>query len=276
MDTDTPAAGTQDVPPAAAVKAPGWRRLALEARAPFEFAASLAAAPWLMRSPRGDGHPVLVYPGFLASDLSTRPLRRLLTTLGHDTAGWEQGRNLGPREGTIEEALARLQALHAQRGRKVSLVGWSLGGIYARELAKRAPEAVRCVVTLGSPFSGSVQSTNAWRSFQWINRGRPRMAPPSDSLREPPPVPTTSIYSRSDGIVAWQCSVEADGLQVENIEVEASHVGLGVNPFALHALADRLAQPEGAWRPFDRSGVRRYLYPDPLRPDLKAGPGQGG
>ncbi len=265
---ETPSPAHDDGP--AAVRAPGWRRMALEARAPLEFAASLAAAPWLMNSPRGDGHPVLVYPGFLASDLSTKPLRRLLKSLGHDVAGWEQGRNMGPREGTIEEALARLQALHARAGRKLSLVGWSLGGVYARELAKRAPEAVRCVVTLGSPFTGSVNSTNAWRSFQWINRGRPRMTPPQDSLREPPPVPTTSIYSRSDGIVAWQCSVEIDGPQVENIEVQASHVGLAVNPLVLHALADRLAQPEGAWRPFDRSGVRRFLYPDPLRPEPTA------
>jgi pimeloyl-ACP methyl ester carboxylesterase len=251
---------------APAVRAPGLFKLLLEARAPLEYAASLAAAPWLLSAPRGDGHPVMVYPGFLASDLSTRPLRRLLQTLGHDVTGWRQGRNLGPRGDTMEQALQQIRFQHGRGGRKVSLVGWSLGGLYARELAKRAPEAVRCVVTLGSPFAGPRRANNAWRTYEWLHRHRPET--PSDEyedLLRPPPVPTTSIFSRSDGVVAWQCSVEEAGPMSESIEVRASHLGLGVNPLALYALADRLAQPEGAWRPFDRSGARRLLYPDPQR-----------
>jgi pimeloyl-ACP methyl ester carboxylesterase len=250
------------IPP---VRPPGWFKLALEARAPFEFAASLAAAPWLLSAPRGDGHPVLVYPGFLATDFSTRPLRRLLRTLGNDATGWLQGRNLGPRDDTLDRALQHIQDLHRTAGRKVSLVGWSLGGLYARELAKLAPEAVRCVVTLGSPFAASLRANHAWRTYEWLHRHRPQVAPMQEELLAPPPLPTTSIYSRSDGIVAWQCSVQSAGALSESIEVAASHVGLGVNPLALYALADRLAQAEGAWRPFERSGALGRLYPDPLR-----------
>lgn len=249
----------------AGIKPPGLVRVALEARAPFEYAASLMAAPWLLSAPRGDGHTVLVYPGFMGSDLSTRPMRRLLRALGHDAHGWGLGRNVGPisdKHGdTIERALATIESAYARSGRKVSLVGWSLGGLFARELAKKQPDRVRMVVTLGSPFAGPATATNAHRLYQWVNRGRPRTGPTHISLLAPPPVPTTSIFSRSDGVVAWQCSVQPAGAMIENIEVEASHTGLGVNPTALYALADRLAQAEGQWRPFVRRGWRRFLYP---------------
>jgi len=254
---------TASFPHSQTFKAPGMLRLALEARAPFEFVASMAAAPWLLNAPRGDGHAVIVYPGFMASDTSTRPLRRLLTALGHDAHGWGQGRNVDARPETFALALQRIAQLQSQSGRKVSLVGWSLGGLYARELAKRAPESVRCVVTLGSPFAGSPKATHAWRLFEFLNGRKPRVSVPQDELRAPPPVPTSSIYSRSDGVVAWQCSVEKQQAQVENIEVHASHMGLGVNPLALHALADRLAQPEGQWKPFERQGYKRFIYRAP-------------
>ena len=257
MSTDTTAGES--------IRPPGLGKLLLEARAPFEYVASLMAAPWLLGAPRGDGHAVIVYPGLLASDFSTRPLRRLLQTLGHDARGWGQGRNNGARSGILDQALQNVHDVRAATGRKVSLVGWSLGGLYARELAKMAPEAVRVVVTLGSPFTGPRDASNARRTYEWLQRGRPQSAHRYEDLRTPPPVPTTSIYTRTDGIVAWQCSVETPGPMAENIEVQASHVGLGVNPLALYALADRLAQPEGAWRPFDRSGARRRLYPDPQR-----------
>ena len=243
---------------------PGWIRLALEARAPMEFAGGLAAWPMLRTAPRGDGHPVLVFPGLAATDFSTRPLRRLLARLGHEPYGWGQGRNLGPRPEVLEAALIRIRSLAERHGRRVSLVGWSLGGLYARELAKQAPEVVRAVVSLGSPFAGSPRATNAWRLYAALNREAPPASLP-EGMDIAPPVPTTSIWSRSDGIVAWQCCVERPGPMSENIVVEASHTGLGVHPLVLHALADRLAQPEGAWRPFDRRGLRRFLYPDPER-----------
>jgi predicted alpha/beta hydrolase family esterase len=255
-------------PNQSAVEAPGWRRMALELRAPFEFAASFAAAPWLMNAPRGDGHTVIVYPGFMGSDISTAPMRRLLKSLGHNAQGWGLGRNTGPKQDVMDEALRRIQDEAQKSGRSVSLVGWSLGGVYARELAKLAPGHVRQVVSLGSPFvatgDGPSNGTNAHRLYQFVARRQQHMKTDHDAMRQAPPVPTTSIYSRSDGIVAWQCSVQdqAQGAQTENIEVTASHAGLGVNPTALYALADRLAQAPGQWRPFERSGFRKFCFPE--------------
>ena len=248
------------------VRSPGLLRLALELRAPLEFAASMAAAPWLATAPRGDGHPVLVFPGFLATDFSTRPLRRLLAWLGHDVHGWGLGRNLRPSPEVIDRALGRINELHGRGGRRVSLVGWSLGGLYARELAKRAPDAVRAVVSLGSPFAGPLQATRASRLFDRINSGRALAPLPQENFGVAPPVPTSSIYSHSDGIVAWQISQQAAGPMSESIRVPASHLGLGVNPWALYALADRLAQPEGQWLPFERVGKRRAWYPKARQP----------
>ncbi len=241
------------------VAAPGWMRLALEARAPLEFAASAVAAPLLLSSPQGDNHAVIVFPGFMASDASTGPLRRLLRWLNYQTYGWGQGRNLNPSEEVFDKALETIRQVHKKSSGKVSLVGWSLGGLYARELAKREPNLVRQVVTLGSPFGGTGE-TNASKLFEWLNDGRPRIKISPESLRVAPPVPTTSIYSRTDGVVPWQYSVDEEGPMTENIEVQASHLGLGVNPMVLHALADRLAQPDGQWKAFDRTGVRRYVY----------------
>jgi pimeloyl-ACP methyl ester carboxylesterase len=263
------------------LRAPGLLRLALEMRAPLEFVASLAAAPWLLSAPRGDGHGVIVYPGFMGTDISTQPMRRLLRWLGHDVHGWGQGRNLGPQPEVMDQALARIRALAAQHGRPVSLVGWSLGGLYARELAKLAPDAVRQVVSLGTPFDVPAQAdgnanpgdaTNAQRLFEFINRGKPQLRPSREALRQAPPVPTTSIYSRSDGVVAWQCSLQPAGPMSESIEVPASHIGLGVNPLALYALADRLAQPVGQWRAFERGGLRRWWFADPARGMPKQAP----
>ena len=238
----------------------------LEFRAFSEFGTSLALLPFLRRAPRGDGHPVLVLPGLIASDRSTQPLRSYLTDQGYDVHGWGLGRNMGLKPGLEKRMKACLRELHETSGRKVSVVGWSLGGVYAREIASELPDAVRSVITLGSPLHGNPRATNAWRVYE-LASGQSIDDPDLKKLRdEPPPVPTTSIFSRSDGIVAWQCSVEPTTDRSENIEVVGSHCGLGVNAAALHAIADRLAQPEGKWQPFDRSGWRSVLYPDPYRP----------
>jgi len=174
--------------PKPTVRAPAWWKLALEARAPFEFGAGLAAlAPLLAIAPRGDGHPVLVYPGFGAGDGSTEPLRRVLGLLGYKAIGWGAGRNTGMRPEWLAEGAARVRALQREHGRKVSLIGQSLGGIYARELAKRAPDEVRCVITLGTPFTGPAQATNAWRLYEWVNGKAHRTGPLRDSVRAAPP-----------------------------------------------------------------------------------------
>ncbi|MES2261939.1 MAG: esterase [Pseudomonadota bacterium] len=239
---------------------PSLLLLCLESRALLSLASLPLASPLLRRAlPRGDGHAVMLLPGLLAGDASTVPLRRFLKKQGYQAHGWQQGRNLGPRSELMPALRARLEQLARDSGGKVSLVGWSLGGIYARELARAAPHLVRQVVTLGSPLYGAPgRGSNAWAVYRLFNEK------PSAGLRgdTPPPVPTTSIYSRSDGIVGWGCSVERDGEQADNIDIPAaSHLGLGVNPLVWYALGDRLAQADGAWRPFRPRGLSILLYP---------------
>jgi pimeloyl-ACP methyl ester carboxylesterase len=253
------------------LRPPSLALLAMELRAPFEFGSLMPAWPALQRAPVGDGHTVLVFPGLAASDPSTLPLRGFLNTRGYATQGWSQGFNFGPRAGVLETARRNLEDATAHSGRKVSLIGWSLGGIYAREIAKLMPGHVRSVITLGTPFAGPPRATNAWRLYQ-LTSGRSIDEDHEEfELAVPPPAPTTSVFSRTDGIVAWKASVQPahpGHAETENIEVIASHIGLGVNPSAWWAVADRLAQPEGRWRPFDRTGLlgmKSLLYPDPHR-----------
>jgi pimeloyl-ACP methyl ester carboxylesterase len=232
----------------------------LEGRALWELGAAVAAVPWLRRLPRGDGHPVMVLPGMGANDWTTLPLRRFLDAPGYTTQPWRQGFNLGPRDGVLQRCADDVRTLAQRHARSVTLVGWSLGGIYARELAKELPQHTRGVVTLGTPFTGHPRATNAWRVFELLNGRRAGDPALMQRLRQTPPVPTTSLYSRTDGIVAWQCSVNEPGPMAENIEVPASHTGMGVSPLALYAIADRLAQPPGRWRPFEASGMRRWFF----------------
>ena len=247
------------------LKAPGAALLALEARAPWEFGATLAAWPVLRRAPRGDGHAVMVFPGFGASDITTLPLRAFLMDRGYDTFGWDLRFNLGPRKGVLEKILARVRELKRASGRKVSLVGWSLGGVFAREIAKMTPQDVRCVITLGSPFTGHPKANNVWRLYEFTSGHRLDDDVAIGHVRATPPVPTTSIFTRSDGVVAWQCCLQAREARAESIEVHASHLGIGMNAGAWYAVADRLAQREGRWKAFHRDGWREWLYRDPYR-----------
>lgn len=247
------------------LRPPSRTLLFLEGRAVQELGAFVLLRPWLSAAPRGDGHPVLVLPGLLASDLSTQPLRSFLKAQGYAVHGWKQGRNLGLRAGLEAAMLDRIDELYERHGhRKISLVGWSLGGIYARQLAKLRPDKVRLVISLGSPFTGSPKATNAWRVYEFasgqnVEDTDHHFAGP---LADPPPVPTTSIFSRTDGICAWQTCLNVESDQVENIEVYGSHCGLGHHPAAVYAVADRLAQPEGQWKRFDRSGWKSFVFPD--------------
>jgi esterase/lipase len=251
--------------------------LLLEGRAAGELATTLALRPLLRRLKRGDGHPVLLLPGFLASDFSTRPLRRFLRDLGYHAHRWELGRNLGP-QGDLEDRMReRLEEVHSRHGRRVSIVGWSLGGVYARALANRLPQQVRSVITLGSPFARDTKANNSVRLFEFITKERldeidsERLA----EVRKTPPVPTTSIFSRTDGVTAWQTSIEAEAPLAESVEVPGSHLGLGFNPLVLYIIADRLTQPEGDWRPLFRAGV---AHPPGIRrpPEARQGVNEEG
>jgi pimeloyl-ACP methyl ester carboxylesterase len=242
------------------VQAPGAFKLLLEARAPWEYAAMLASAPWLARLPMGDGHPVVVFPGLGASDFSTAPLRKFLRERGYSAYAWKLGFNFGPRHGVLHGCRQLVQQAADRHGQRVSLVGWSLGGIYAREMAKELPEQARCVITLGTPFTGHPRATNAWRLYEMVSGQSVHDAALNEQVRVAPGCPTTSIYSKSDGIVAWQCSINPAAPHTENIEVQASHVGMGMNPLALYAVADRLAQDPQQWQRFDPKGARRWFF----------------
>ena len=249
--------------------APSAWLLAMEFRAFWEFGAVLPAWSTLQRAPIGDGQPVIVFPGLSASDSSTAPLRAYLQTLQYDVSGWNQGFNFGARAGVLSAAIRQVSDTFDVTGKKVSLIGWSLGGVYARELAKILPDKVRSVITLGTPFSGSPKSTNAWRVYEITSGRRSEHDSSHYDLPTAPPVPTTSVFSRTDGIVAWQASIQAPcavNPHTENVEVLASHVGIGLNPSAWWAVADRLAQPEGQWKPFERKrGLHGLIFPDPTR-----------
>jgi pimeloyl-ACP methyl ester carboxylesterase len=239
--------------------------LLAEARGILEFNASLLLSPLLMRAPRGDGHPVLALPGFLASDLSMVPMRRYLSELGYDAHAWRMGRNTGGIARIRSALLERLAEIHASSGRKVSIIGWSLGGVYARDLALRAPEMVRYVVTLSSPFANDVRATNATWLYEALSGEKVGKDPElQGAIAGDLPVPTSSIYSKADGVVNWRTCRLRPSDTAENIEVHlASHVGIGVNPAALWAVADRLAQAEGQFHQFDRSGPFAIAYAPP-------------
>jgi pimeloyl-ACP methyl ester carboxylesterase len=241
--------------------------LLLETRALLELAALLPAYPFLRRAPRGDGHPVLVFPGFMASDFSTRALRRFLRDLGYAVHGWKLGRNLGPSPELVHGLVERFDDLRRRYERRLSLIGWSLGGIYARELSRRFPDDVRQVITLASPFR-DLEATNVPRFLREAARRR-RPADARDRgrvLQAPLDVPTTAIYSRTDGIAAWRSCCLEEGPLSENVEVASSHLGIGHHPVTLLTIADRLAQPEGGWKRFaPPAGWRWPLAPRAAR-----------
>ena len=235
------------------MKAPSLSLMLLEQRVLFEYGAFLGLGPLLRLLPKGDGHPVLVLPGFTGSDRSTAPLRRVLRSKGYWVHGWNLGANVGPHRRIVRGIQRRIEELHDRHKTKVSLVGWSLGGIYARELARDHTEAVRQVITLGSPFR--LRDGDRSSASRWYDMVAPRQDPfPGRELgeenRPPLSVPSTAIYTRTDGIVRWHACIETDGPQRESIEVRGTHSGLGFNLAAIVAMTDRLAQPEGTWAPF--------------------------
>lgn len=235
-------------------------------RVMLELSRLSLAWPLLLSSTKaGDGHPVMVLPGFTAGDESTLALRRFLTRLDYKALPWLQGPNTGePR--LIDGIMRRFYRMHQAMGVKISLVGQSLGGVYAREIAREFPDRVRCVITLGSPFAATGGSTSPmveklFEQMSGLTVDEMRAKMPVGN-QDPLDMPCTSIYSKEDGVVSWRACIEAESSLSENIRVMGSHTGMAMNPDVLKVVADRLGQPEGRWQKFDRSrGCRPWVYP---------------
>jgi pimeloyl-ACP methyl ester carboxylesterase len=238
----------------------------LEPRALFEMALLPASLPLLLKAPRGDGHPVLLLPGFMADDKTLIALKLFLRSKGYDVHTWGLGRNLGFRSKHASALPQKIRYLHHITGRKVSVVGWSLGGVFSLYGAENALECVRSIITLGSPVSvdaGGSQSPAAVKALYRVisHRLGPAahvMQPRAKTLREQRrlELPTSCLYSLGDGVVPPQeATIDGDPAFHENIRVPGSHLGLGFNGIVLAVVADRLAQPEGAWQPFRPAGL---------------------
>ena len=232
--------------------------LAEAPRAALEFGSLAALWPLLAAAPRGDGHPVLVLPGLLNTDVYTFVLRNFLRARGHAACAWEAGRNWGRWQALETIVLPAIERLHAEHGRKVSLVGASMGGLYARAAARRAPDLVRAVVTFSSPVRAPRQASWVTPLYEMVS------GEPADALAAPhAPVPCTSVFSRSDGLGDWRPVLLPPGPMLENVEVVSTHLGMAWHPAVLYLTADRLAQPEGRWQPFTPPAWARLLYPAP-------------
>lgn len=241
----------------------------LEYRALLEMALLPSSIPLLLSAPRGDGHPVLLVPGFIGDDATMIGLKTYLRFRGYQVETWGLGRNVGFQRKHARALEQKVRFMHHQSGRKVSLVGWSLGGVFSMFIAHQAPDAVRSVITLGSPVNVNPQHSESPAIVKALYRliAHP-MGPVAHAahtqakvMRAPPPVPTTCLYSETDGVVPPQeATLDGDPRLHENVRVPGSHVGLGFNALVLWIVADRLAQPEGAWAPFDPSGLPGQVY----------------
>ncbi len=245
---------------------PSWLLSLIEVPRALSEASSLIPTRALLKNlPAGDGHAVMTLPGFLASGRSMRTVRNYVRAWGYDASCWRLGRNLGlSKERDIEKLLDyRLRKLYERSGGRVSLIGWSLGGLLAREMARRNPELVRSVIMLGSPI-GCPKGTTVWRIYEAISgvsvddeEVRRRV----ETLREPiDGIPMTAIYSLTDAVVSAEIARLPPGGAVENIGVTASHLGMGYNPTVLYVISDRLRQPLGEWRPFEIRGIRNLFF----------------
>lgn len=232
------------------------------ARGALQLGALPLAAPWLARAPKGDPHGVLVLPGFLTTDSSTGLLRRFLRGLGHTPWGWRLGRNLGPTSAVLDGMPRALELLAERTGGPVSVVGWSLGGIFARELSRQRPDLVRQVITLGSPFALSdPRQSRVNRRFDKHAHRHAHGGLRWESILRPIPVPSTAVYSKRDGIVHWHSCIEPVSERHDNVEVRCAHLGFGADPATLWVVADRLAQAEPGRTPFRPPALLKVLYP---------------
>ena len=220
----------------------------------MELGSLMLSVPWLRKLPKGDGHAVMIIPGFLGNDRLNHALVRYLKHLGYSAAGWGMGRNLGPDHFAVDELKDRVTHLAETGDGSITLIGHSLGGLYAREIARMQPDNVRQVISLGTPFAkGSGQGSIVRGLFDRVNPGTNRNSLFNNrwnEFAEAPPVPTTSIYTKSDGVVNWRSNIQLPNHpRVQNIEVLGSHSGLTLNPAVWYLLADRLQYTRDNWQP---------------------------
>ena len=238
----------------------------LEGRGLLEMALLPASLPLLMEAPHGDGHPVLLVPGFMAGETTLIGLKLMLQNKGYDVHTWGLGRNMGFRSKHANALPQKIRHLHYTTGKKVSLVGWSLGGVFSMYGAQNSLECVRSIITLGSPISvdaAGSQSPSAVKALyrlvsHRLGAGAHVMQPKVKVMRERRrlAIPTSCLYSLSDGVVPPQeATIDGDPALHENIQVPGSHIGLGFNGIVLSIVADRLAQPENQWKPFAATGL---------------------
>lgn len=235
-----------------------WRELlAVPELALFPLAAVTAA----VSTPSAESRPVLVIPGFIGTDQSTLPLRTFLWSQGHQPYGWGVGRNIGPADHVVSGLDRMLVQLHHRHQRPIDVVGWSLGGVFGRMLALNRPEMVRQVITLGSPIRIDRRQSNVRFLFDLMGSIW-KFASVSNRLDvDRIPVPSTTIWTRQDGVVPGIACRQTPGPRAEAVQVRGSHFGLGYNVAVLRVVADRLALPDDEWRAFEVTSRTRALYP---------------
>ncbi len=246
-------------------KKPRFLHTLIEMRALMEAAVFNAVRPLIHGISEGDDHAVLVVPGFMASDLFTAQLRRSLTRMGYRAEGWGNGTNVGMRQDLFDKTMSRVIRLCNDTGKPVTLIGWSLGGVYCRAIANTEPALVRQVITLGSPFNITLEQKEevnqaVRRLYDLLNPTNDEIAEKSELANNTPPVPFTSIYTRSDGVVDWRLCVDANtGNQCQNIRIRASHCGLTHNPLVLYLLLRLLPQRIDNWKPLKIDPLEQWL-----------------
>jgi len=229
-------------------------------RATWEFLAhAMARSPVAI----GDGHPVIIFPGMGTDGRAVAPLRKHCASLGYNALDWGWGFNTGPQDDLdawMDDLAQHTANLLRGYNQTATLIGLSLGGLYARELAKVLKPQVRQVITIGTPFNAAADHTNVGWLFRMLTGTSQEIAPAlSARLRTPPPVPTTSLYSRTDGVVAWQtCRHDKLSPLVQDIEVDGSHMGMGWNREILDVVANRLGQRPGKWKPYTGNGLLAF------------------
>lgn len=240
----------------------GWTWVADFGRSWADFTSLSCSWPLLVSAPTGDGHPVMVIPGLCTDDTWTTLLRNFLEQHGYRAYGWDLGANRGTSSGVVAGLTRRVEEITQRHGQAMSIIGWSLGGLFARRQARRTPAAIRQAITLGSPLCTLCGEASLLGEKPPQDRMMGQ-GPDRGSRRQPAKVPTTSIYSRWDGVVPWEGCLNPHERLSENIEIYSSHFGFGTHPAALWAIADRLAQPAGRWHVFEPPAAMRAAYPAP-------------